>query len=202
MRIHHVHEMIEIDNKKFLPKVLINRPGYRLVVLILRGGQSVPEHTTEEIVTVYAISGHITFYEGSSPFELRGGEVLSIDGGVPHRIEAREDSALLVVAAGNSVPAAGSILDLREVPRPERHPLVFGRLDALAVGESFELINDHDPIPLHRQIDATRPGQAEWCYLERRPEFFHIRVRRVGALRSAESWKTVQPEALLGVERQ
>lgn len=186
MHIHNLHEMIEFDDKNFFPKVLMNRPGYRLVLLNLRSGQSVPEHATREMVTVYAIAGHITFYEGQSPFELRAGEVLFLDGGVPHKLIAHEDSTLLVVAAGSSVPAANPVVDLREVPRPQRHPLVFSRLDALGVGESFELINDHDPIPLHRQIDTMRPGQAEWNYIERRPEFFHIRVRRVAPLSGPE----------------
>lgn len=198
MHIHNLRELIEFDDKKFFPKVLMNRPGYRLVLLNLHHGQCVPEHATLEMVTVYAIAGHITFYEGQSPFDLRAGEVLFIDGGVPHKLEAHEDSSLLVVAAGhNSVPAESPVLDLREVPRPQRHPLVFARLDALGVGESFELINDHDPIPLHRQIDTMRRGQAEWSYLERGPEFFHIRVHRAAAPGGPEADTPVQPGALL-----
>lgn len=198
MQIHNLRELIEFDEKKFSPKVLMNRPGYRLVILNLRRGQSVPEHATQEMVTVYAISGHITFYEGPSPFELHAGAVLILDGGVPHKLEAHEDSILLVVAAGAPASTEAPVLDLRKVPRPERHPLVFSKLDALAVGESFELINDHDPIPLHRQIDTMRPGQAEWSYMERRPEFFHIRVRRVAVPEGTEI--TTQPRALLGIQ--
>jgi len=201
MHIHNLQEMIEFDDQNFFPKVLMNRPGYRLVLLNLRSGQSVPEHATREMVTVYAVAGHITFYEGQSPFEQRAGEVLFIDGGVPHKLIAHEDSTLLVVAAGSSVPSANPVLDLREVPRPQRHPLVFSRLDALGVGESFELINDHDPIPLHRQIDTMRPGQAEWTYIERRPEFFHIGVRRVAPLSGPEILASARAEALHGIER-
>lgn len=202
MHIHNLRELIEFDDKKVFPKVLMNRPGYRLVLLNLRRGQSVPEHATREMVTVYAIAGHITFYESQSPSDLRAGEVLFIDGGVPHKLEAHEDSSLLVVAAGgSSVPAESPVLDLRNVPRPQRHPLVFGRLDALGVGESFELINDHDPIPLHRQIDTMRPGQAEWSYIDRRPEYFHIRVCRIGAPAGMEAVTSIQPEGLLDVQR-
>ncbi|MFL6303861.1 MAG: cupin domain-containing protein, partial [Candidatus Sulfotelmatobacter sp.] len=150
MQIHKLRELIEFDDKRFSPRVLMNRPGYRLVLLNLRRGQSIPEHATKEMVTVYAISGHITFYEAQSPFELRAGEVLFIEGGVPHAVQAHEDSALLVVAAGESIPAANPELDLRAVPHMH-------------------------PIPLYRQMDAMRPGQAVWSYLDRGPDVFRIR---------------------------
>lgn len=201
MQIHKLCDMVEFDDRKFSPTVLMNRPGYRLVLLNLRRGQSIPEHATKEMVTVYAIAGHITFYEAQSPFELRAGEVLFIEGGVPHALEAHEDSTLLVVAAGGSVPAANSELDLRTVPHVHRHRLVFSRFDTLAVGDSFQLVNDHDPIPLYRQMDAMRPGQAVWSYLERGPETFRIRVLRVAPLSGPAVPTPPSPEVLLGIQQ-
>ncbi|MGC2160418.1 MAG: cupin domain-containing protein [Silvibacterium sp.] len=88
----------------------MNRPGYRQVSLNLRRGQSVPEHATKEMVTVYAIAGHITFYEAGAPFELHSGQVLFIEGGIPHSLEAHEGSTLLVVAAGPFACVPSSIL--------------------------------------------------------------------------------------------
>jgi uncharacterized protein (DUF2249 family) len=201
MQIHELRELIEFDQKKSYPKVLVNRPGYRLVLLNLRRGQGIPEHATTEMVTVYAISGHITFYEARSPFELRAGEVLLIEGGMPHALEAHEDSTLLVVAAGSAAPAASPELDLRQVPGPDQHPLVFARFDALGIGESFELVNDHNPIPLHRQMEGLRPGQAAWSYLEQGPKAFRIRVRRIAPLSSPAIPESPRSEELLGIER-
>lgn len=200
MQIHNLRKLVEFDDKKYSPKVLMNRPGYRLVLLNLRAGQSIPEHATKEVVTVYAISGHITFYEGQAPAELREGEVLFIDGGVPHALKAHEDSTLLVVAAGSSAPVAKPELDLRAVPHVKRHPLVFARFDALGVGESFDLVNDHDPIPLYRQMEAMRPGQALWKYLDRGPEAFRIRVLRIAPL-SGPAMPEQQSESLLSIQR-
>ena len=45
------------------------------------------------------------------------------------------------------------------IPR-ERHPLLFQTFDDLAVGESFELVNDHDPKPLYYQSWPNDP--ASW----------------------------------------
>lgn len=200
MQIHNLSGSIEFDDKKPVPKVLTNRPGYRLVLLNLRSGQTVPEHATREMVTVYAIRGHVTFYEDKSPYEIRTGEVLWIEGGVPHALKAHEDSTLLVVAAGSSRSQDNLELDLRAVPPPERHPLVFAQFDSLEMGDSFDLVNDHDPIPLKRQMDAMRPGQAEWSYLVRGPETFHIRIRRMAPL-SDTTTASIQPGKLLNIQR-
>ena len=37
-----------------------------------------------------------------------------------------------------------------------KHPTVFSWFDALSVGESFILLNDHDPIPLFYEMKAER----------------------------------------------
>ena len=185
MQKHNLQDMIEYDDQKFLPKVLVSQPGYRLVLMNLRTGQSVPEHSTRDTVIVYAIAGHITFYENQTPVELHAGEILWIEGGVPHRLDAHEDSSLLVIRAGQTAPA-GEELDLRQVPRPQRHPLVFAKFDALPVGDSFVLVNDHDPVPLNRQMDSLRPGQLAWEYLDRGPDIFRIRVRRVAPRTGSE----------------
>ena len=112
-----------------------------MVLLGLRAGQSVPEHRNQGKVIVHGVRGHITFYGGTSSCELHAGEVIYLESGAPHRIEAHEDSILFVVATGNAASQNSSKeLDLRKVSRPERHPLVFTNLDALKVGESRSMI--------------------------------------------------------------
>ena len=65
-------------------------------------------------------------------------------------------------------------IDVRPIPPRERHPLLFQTFDDLAVGESFELVNDHDPKPLYYQFVAERPGQLGWEYLEEGPETWRV----------------------------
>lgn len=180
MQQYNLNELVEFDDQKFRPKVLANESGLRMVLLGLRAGQSVPEHANPGKVIVHGVRGHISFYGGATSCELRAGEVVYLESGVRHRIEAREDSVLFVVATGNVVSQNTSKeLDLREVPRPERHPLVFANLDALTVGDSFVLINDHDPVPLSRQIEDRRPGQVTWQYERREPGMYRIRIKRI-----------------------
>ena len=186
MQKFNLRELTQFDDARFSPRVLVNQPGYRLVLLNLRSGQGIPEHATKERVTVHTISGHLTFYADQAPIDLRAGEVLCIEQNVPHRLEAHEDTSLLVLAAGSTNSPIIEELDLREVPRALRHPLVFSKLDALAVGELFVLINDHDPMPLNRQMDTMRPGQLAWEYNKRGPDIFRIRIRRIAPMVGTE----------------
>ena len=46
------------------------------------------------------------------------------------------------------------ILDVRsEIPQ-RRHELIFEHYHALKPGESYILLNDHDPIPLYYQFES------------------------------------------------
>jgi uncharacterized protein (DUF2249 family) len=60
-----------------------------------------------------------------------------------------------------------------------RHEVIFERFDALTAGESFILINDHDPKPLRYQLVAEYPGELLWEYLEQGPEVWRVRMGKV-----------------------
>ena len=69
-------------------------------------------------------------------------------------------------------------LDVRTIIPRERHPLIFDTFDRLGPGEAFELVNDHDPKPLHYQFKAEREGQFQWEYLEKGPQVWRVKVAR------------------------
>lgn len=69
-------------------------------------------------------------------------------------------------------------LDIRTLPPVQRHPLIFQRFEALAPGESFILVNDHDPKPLYYQFSAERSGEFTWEYLEQGPQVWRVRLGR------------------------
>ncbi|HEY1904234.1 MAG TPA: DUF2249 domain-containing protein [Terracidiphilus sp.] len=186
MKKHSLNDLIEFNSSRFNPKVLANEPGYRMVLLTMLADQAIPEHATPGNVTIYAIRGHARVFEEELACELHAGEVVSLAAGVKHRVHAHEDTVLLVLATGAKMEDGLPVdlseeLDLREVPRPLRHPMIFAKFDALVPGASLRLLNDHDPIPLNRQFDMTRPGEARWEYTERGPHLFRIRITRIAA---------------------
>lgn len=69
-------------------------------------------------------------------------------------------------------------LDIRTIHPMHRHPLIFEKFEALAPGEGFVLVNDHNPKPLFYQFQAELPGQFTWDYLEQGPEAWRVRIGR------------------------
>jgi uncharacterized protein (DUF2249 family) len=77
-------------------------------------------------------------------------------------------------------------IDVRTIVPRDRHPLIFSSFGRLAVGETLELVNDHDPKPLFYQFSAEMPGQFDWEYLEQGPEVFRVAISRVKTGKASE----------------
>ncbi|WP_030899672.1 DUF2249 domain-containing protein [Streptomyces sp. NRRL F-5126] len=71
---------------------------------------------------------------------------------------------------------APEVIDVREIRHGQRHPRIFARYARLAPGESFTLVNNHDPKPLRREFEATHPGAHTWDYVESGPEVWRVRI--------------------------
>ncbi len=63
------------------------------------------------------------------------------------------------------------------VPR-ERHPLIFRTFDEMEEGESFILINDHDPKPLYYQFLHERTGRFVWEYIQEGPDAWKVKISK------------------------
>lgn len=69
-----------------------------------------------------------------------------------------------------------STVDARLYEPRDKHPKIFNTFEALKAGERMELINDHDPRPLHYQFIMEMPNQFEWEYLEEGPEVWRVSI--------------------------
>ena len=83
-----------------------------------------------------------------------------------------------------STATATEVMDVRLIPPPQRHLRIFAAYESLPVGGSFELRNDHDPVPLRQQFQELWPDLFGWEYLERGPELFRVRISRKAAGKS------------------
>ncbi len=70
-------------------------------------------------------------------------------------------------------------IDVRTIPGPQRHPLIFQTFESLQPGEAFEIINDHDPFPLHNQFNMTKRGRFRWDYLQEGPDLWRVRIGKI-----------------------
>ncbi len=83
-----------------------------------------------------------------------------------------------------STATTPEVMDVRLIPPPQRHLRIFAAYESLPVGGSFELHNDHDPLPLRQQFQELWPDLFGWDYLERGPGLFRVRISRMPAGRS------------------
>ena len=75
--------------------------------------------------------------------------------------------------------AIQTIIDVRTLVPRDCHDIisrVFSSFRKLAAGETFELVNDHDPRPLFFRLDAEHPGGVTWSYVEQGPQTWRVRI--------------------------
>lgn len=74
---------------------------------------------------------------------------------------------------------AANELDVRPLRKPDKHPTIFATYAGLSVGESFVLVNNHDPKHLRAEFEADYPGGHGWEYLEKGPHVWRIRISKL-----------------------
>lgn len=79
------------------------------------------------------------------------------------------------------LPAMATELDVRPLPKPDKHPTIFAAYRALPVGGSIMLVNDHDPKHLRDEFDADHRGSFGWEYLSREPRDWRIRISKLAS---------------------
>ena len=84
--------------------------------------------------------------------------------------------------------------DLRSLMPAQRHQLAFQAFDALADGEAFELINDHEPRGLLMQFAEQRADRFDWQVMQAAPGAWPG-FARIFSVRPGRSmvWLTVRP---------
>ncbi|MBI3813784.1 MAG: DUF2249 domain-containing protein [Nitrospinae bacterium] len=70
-------------------------------------------------------------------------------------------------------------LDIRVIPPSARHPgIVFNMWDKLKVGETLQIINDHDPKPLHQMFESEHSGSYTWEYVSNGAQDWVINITK------------------------
>ena len=72
-------------------------------------------------------------------------------------------------------------IDVRTIPPYVRHAQIFDQFDSLKPGEAFVIVNDHNPVPLHMQLEGRAPGQLAWTYLQQGPDLWRVQIGKQAA---------------------
>ena len=73
--------------------------GLRIVLIALHAGAEMKTHTAPGIISVQTLEGHITFWTEQQTTELAPGQMLALQKGIPHSVQAREESVFLLTMA-------------------------------------------------------------------------------------------------------
>ncbi len=79
-----------------LSTAIVRTPHFELIRSVLHKGRSVPEHKVNGELTIQCLEGKLDVHAHGRAIPLGPGELLFLAGGVPHSIDAAEDSSALL----------------------------------------------------------------------------------------------------------
>ena len=77
-------------------RTLVKYEDLRVVLMALQAEARMPEHKTDGRISIHLLSGHVRLTACGRTFDLRPGSLVALDQGVPHGVEALEQSAVLL----------------------------------------------------------------------------------------------------------
>ena len=80
-------------------KTLVKYSNFRVVLIVLQRLARMEEHKTEGRISVETVAGRVRMKVQDRMFDLPKGHVLALERGMPHDVEALEDSAILLTFA-------------------------------------------------------------------------------------------------------
>lgn len=72
-------------------------------------------------------------------------------------------------------------LDVRGLPKPDKHPAIFAAYEHLPVGAALVLVNNHDPKHLREEFEADYPGGYGWDYVQSGPRVWRVRISKLAS---------------------
>lgn len=78
-------------------RVLAKRSGGNITLFAFDAGQGLTEHTSPFDALVIALEGVFVLTIGGTPVEARAGQIVRLPASVPHAVDAREASRMLLV---------------------------------------------------------------------------------------------------------
>jgi quercetin dioxygenase-like cupin family protein len=77
-------------------EILIKTDSLRVVLVTMRAGTELQEHSAPATITVQALAGRFAFVAGEDEREIAPGALVSVESGVRHKVRALADGAFLL----------------------------------------------------------------------------------------------------------
>jgi quercetin dioxygenase-like cupin family protein len=85
-------------------KTLVKQPDFRIVLIALRKGSHLEEHSADARISIHTLSGHVKLQLADQTVDLCDGHLLVLDRALEHDLEALEESAILLTISWPHAP--------------------------------------------------------------------------------------------------
>jgi len=82
-------------------------------------------------------------------------------------------------------PRPAATIDVRHLAPPDRHAAVFAAFRALALDDTIEVVDAHDPQPLYHRFRVEVPGGFSWVCTHGGPDVWRVNVRKLARAHGA-----------------
>ncbi len=80
-------------------RTLVKYPDLRIVLVSMKAGSRLKQHTTRARFALLTLAGHIRLHLPDASVEVPAGELLALDRELPHDVEAVRQSTFLLIMA-------------------------------------------------------------------------------------------------------
>ena len=77
-------------------RTLVREKDLRVVLVVVKGGGVIKEHRANETASMHVLSGHLHVRLRERLVDLPGGNLLVLERGLPHNVEAIDESVFLL----------------------------------------------------------------------------------------------------------
>lgn len=92
-----LQEQIEYRSEGLNNKRIFVFNGQMLVMIAMKSGQIMPEHSTEEPAYLEVLTGEIWVVTGENVQKISAGEAILLPAHHPHKVEAKADSKFVLI---------------------------------------------------------------------------------------------------------
>ena len=80
-------------------EILIKTDDLRVLLVTMREGASLAEHSAPGTITIQVVEGEMTVEAEGATYEMEAGSLISLAAGIRHSVNARTDGAFLLTIA-------------------------------------------------------------------------------------------------------
>ena len=92
-----LHSLVTPTEHGIASRVLAKRSGGNVTLFAFDAGQGLTEHTSPFDAFVIVLEGVFVLTVGATPVEARPGQIVRLPASVPHAVDARQASRMLLV---------------------------------------------------------------------------------------------------------